>query len=241
MSYRHTDHTARRAAFTVHAVVPVKELVHAKSRLAARLSPTARRALALNMLCHVLGVLRAVSAQHLAKDSATLQTVWVVSRDPTALHVATQYGAMPLPDSSSGLNEALNQARHTAVQAGAAALLVVPADVPLITCADIAGLIAALQPEALRTPPDPRCVVAPNQYASGTNALGVTLPSSLPFQFGIGSFSHYLRAALQRGMHVQVYISPTLALDIDTPDDLAQARQQILQQQILDTPCHACL
>jgi 2-phospho-L-lactate guanylyltransferase len=230
-------------ALAVHAVVPVKELTHAKSRLSSHLSPVERRALALDMLCNVLKVLRAALDQQPALPHVRLQAVWLISRDPVALKLAAPYGVRPLHDDTDGLNRALHLAQEKVIQVSADALLVVPADMPLISGADVAGLLTAFHSSATPVLYGPVCVIAPNQHASGTNALGVTLPSSLPFQFGAGSFSCHLRAAYHLGMRVQVYLSPTLALDIDTPADLEQAQQTWRSQQnlLLDRPCQPCL
>jgi 2-phospho-L-lactate guanylyltransferase len=68
-------------------------------------------------------------------------------------------------------------------------------------------------------------VLSPDQTASGTNALAQSLPPPLPFLFGPGSFAQHLEAAQRLGLRANVYTSPTLALDIDTPADLERAIQ----------------
>lgn len=218
----------------VHAIVPMKELARAKSRLAGHLAPAEQRTLALAMLRRVVETLCAAGEpgpQPNSQPTAHLAVVQVISRDSLVLQAAAAWGAQPLaeaappPGVADGLNSALHQAQATAEQAGASALLVVPADVPLLTLADVAGLLAALQSVPPGRDTQGICVLAPNADQSGTNALGLTLPARLPFQFGHGSFARHRAAARALGLHVAVYTSPTLALDIDTPADLAQARQ----------------
>jgi 2-phospho-L-lactate guanylyltransferase len=197
----------------VHAAVPVKTLHQAKSRLSSVLSPAERRML-------VLAMLRAVVST-CCQAAPRIQTVWVVGKDAAVLEFAAQYGARALYDPTNDMNAALSLAAAAAVQSGAEALLVLPADVPLLTTADIAALLDPLQDAA----PAPACVLAPDQAVSGTNALALTLPPPLPFLFGPGSFARHLEAAQRHSLQTHVYTSPTLALDIDTPADLERAIQ----------------
>jgi 2-phospho-L-lactate guanylyltransferase len=202
----------------VHAVVPLKELAQAKSRLAPALAPAERSALALAMLRHVLDVLGELTRH------GVLRGVWLVSRDPLAQREAARRGAWPLHDATGDLNTALEQARAAAEAAGAAALLVVPADMPRLAPADVRGLLAALgAAQALQR--GPACVLAPDHALHGTNALALTLPSPLPFCFGADSLAAHLNAARHLGVSAQIFASPTLARDIDTPADLHTLRR----------------
>lgn len=202
----------------VHAVVPLKELAQAKSRLAPALAPAERSALALAMLRHLLAVLSELMEQDV------LQGAWLISRDPRARRVAAQRGAWPLDEAAGSLNAALEQARTAAQAAGAGALLVIPADMPRITPADVRGLLAALR-AAQAVWRGAACVVAPDHALSGTNALALTLPSPLPFCFGSDSLAAHLAAARRLGIGAHIYASPTLAHDIDTPADLHTLHQ----------------
>jgi 2-phospho-L-lactate guanylyltransferase len=200
-----------------HAAMPIKMLHQAKSRLSHALSPAERCVL-------VLAMLHAVVAR--CQAAPRIQTVWVVGKDAAVLDFAAQHGARALYDPTNDMNAALDLAAAAATQAGAEALLVLPADVPLLTAADIAALLEPLQDAA----PSPVCVFSPDQAASGTNALALTLPSLLPFLFGPGSFAQHLEAAQRLGLCAHIYTSPTLALDIDTPADLERAMQMQFPQ-----------
>jgi 2-phospho-L-lactate guanylyltransferase len=187
----------------LHAIVPVKNLEHAKVRLSSVLSPSERRMLVLAMLDDVLHALRAAPA---------VAHVSVISRDSTVLHAAAQHGAEAIVDRMPGLNEALTQAATHVAARGAAALLVLPADLPLVTPSDIDALSGALENE-------PGAVLAASRDG-GTNALLVRPPLVLPFLYGVGSLMKHMEAARQRGLGVEVVRSPGLALDVDQPDDL---------------------
>ena len=56
-------------------------------------------------------------------------------------------GATPLPQKSRGLNPALEEGRLWATGEGASALLVLPADLPLIEAEDVRGVLAAAKDE----------------------------------------------------------------------------------------------
>jgi 2-phospho-L-lactate guanylyltransferase len=187
----------------IHAVIPVKPLGTAKSRLAHVLNAHERRDLVLAMLADVLSTVAAAPA---------VARATVVSRDPTALALAAEYGAAALLDPTSSLNEALAHAASHAATHGAEALLVLPADLPLLTPADIGTLVAALAAP-------PAAVFAPS-HDGGTNALLVAPPEELPFMFGRGSLARHLNAARRHGMRAQLVYTPGLELDVDSPHDL---------------------
>jgi 2-phospho-L-lactate/phosphoenolpyruvate guanylyltransferase len=217
----------------LHAVVPVKDLPHAKSRLHPALAPDQRQSLVRDMLMRVIRTLQACRIAPCAANShapcaevavpaatlapATLSEIWVVSRDPEVLDLAAHLGARPLNETGFTLNSALEQARHAARAAGADALLVIPADVPLITCNDIGMLAGALADGA-------DLVIAPDEVEQGTNALGVWLSADLRFRFGPNSFRLHSADAAWNELIVTVCRSPTLALDVDTPTGLARFR-----------------
>ena len=117
----------------VWALVPTKELTLAKSRLAPLLEPTQRRDLVHVMLVDVLRVLLAAPG---------LAGVAVIGRAPSLLALAASQGALVLHDERGDLNGALAQGAAQLAERGASALLIVPGDVPLVTPADIAALLA---------------------------------------------------------------------------------------------------
>ncbi|MFP4438597.1 MAG: 2-phospho-L-lactate guanylyltransferase [Chloroflexaceae bacterium] len=201
----------------LHLVIPMKDLARAKSRLSEILPPDARRTLVLEMLRRVLATLLPGREHHGTVAPADIESVWIMSADPTILALTTELGARPLHDPTADLNAALEWARTVVTAAGADALLIIPADVPRITPADLAGLTASLQAGSA-------LVIAPDRAGHGTNALGLRLPSPLPFQFGPDSFAQHLETARRLGLTAQIYASPTLALDVDTPEDFTQYR-----------------
>ncbi len=200
------DPSVSPVAGGVVAVVPVKDLGRAKGRLAPALAPAQRRELVLAMLADVLGALRA------ARTIGALGGYAVISRDAEVLAFAGAQGAAPLHDRAEDLNEALAQAAGHYARRGAAGLLVLPADVPLVAPAEIARLTRAVS--------TPGIAVAPSRDG-GTNALLVRPPLALPFLFGVGSLARHLDAARARGLPAALFRAAGLSLDVDSPDDLA--------------------
>jgi 2-phospho-L-lactate guanylyltransferase len=196
-------------AMRLVAVVPLQALAGAKSRLAAALMPAERAALTLRLL-H--GVLDALAAPAVAERL-------VVSPDPRALAEARAAGAATLrqrlPTRGDALNDALAEARDWATARGADALLVVLGDLPLLTAADVAALVALAGADA------PTVVLAPDRHERGTNALLLRPPDAIPFAFGPDSLARHQAAATALGLPVRLYRAPGTALDLDTPEDLA--------------------
>ena len=195
------------------ALVPVKTLTEAKSRLAAYLSASERETLVLDMLYHVLGVLR---------KSELLEQITVVSPDERVLEHALVWGAQAMLEEEQGHNPALHAAALRARAAGTKALLTISADLPLLTAQDIRGMIA----RSARHP----IVLAPSREGTGTNALLARPPLAVPYLFGPHSFQDYVQAARQRQLSVSIYNSMSLAWDIDNIDDIDELRNHGLRE-----------
>ena len=189
----------------VYAVVPVKDLRGTKSRLTPILEPGARAGLTLYMMGRVV---RAIL-------EAGVGDVCVVSPDRIVLEEARRRGATPLLQESRGLNPALEEGRRRAQGLGASALLVLPADLPLLDAGDVRAVLE-------RAGEGPSVVISPDGAGSGTNALLVQPPDALPFAFGPESFEAHLEAARGRSLDVGVCERPHLAFDLDTAEDLVR-------------------
>ncbi len=192
----------------VFAVVPVKDLRGTKSRLEPVMDPLARAGLTLYMMGRVVRALL----------DAGVGGVCVVSPDGIVLEEAQGRGATPLVQKSRGLNPALDEGRAWAVEQGAAALLVMPADLPLLDPEDVRALLGAAGDP-------PSVTISPDGVRSGTNALLMRPPDAMPFAFGIGSFEAHLSAAHERGLDVTICERSHLAFDLDTAGDLAQLNE----------------
>jgi 2-phospho-L-lactate/phosphoenolpyruvate guanylyltransferase len=192
------------------AIVPVRSIEGAKSRLGEPLDPEERGDLVLALLQRT--VQSAASARGVAG-------VVVVSKDPGAIAVARAAGVEGLMQRTEGLNEGLAEARDLA---GATAILVLPADLPNISAAEVARLVDAGGEMATHEPERPVVVLVPDQHGSGTNALLLAPPAVIPFMFGESSrFAHAAAARAAGASYAEV--TGALAFDLDTPDDLLAA------------------
>lgn len=190
---------------SIWAIVPVKPLRRAKTRLANVLTPEQRYQLASMMLRQVLSVL-----QNAPQVAGTL----VISRDTEALAIAREMGARTIQESSaSDLNPALTRATEIIRVWGAGAVLIVPADLPFVNEADIASIAAMGRDE-------PCIVISTDVVRSGTNALLVRPPGLITYAYGEESYQYHSEAARRAGAAVHVYESERLMLDIDVPEDL---------------------
>jgi 2-phospho-L-lactate guanylyltransferase len=194
----------RDSAVKTYAIIPVKPLARAKSRLSRTLKAPTRAALVRSIFSRTLDVIAQVER---------IDGVIVVSRDLTILELARQRNAVALMESDSGLNPAITQAAHWAQAHDARSVIVIPVDLPLITSADLDTLIDRAVEE--------RCVViAPDRREDGTNVLLVRPPDAIHFAYGASSFNAHRAQAIECGLIVHEYRSPTTAFDIDVPGDL---------------------
>ena len=190
----------------VWAVVPVKELNRAKERLAAVLPPERRRALMLAMLEDVLTALAATPG---------LGGLAVVTVDAAARRLAEHYGARIIEiGARDGHSGAVAAAARLLAAKGYSGMLTVPGDIPLVTPAEITQLLAEHRPA-------PAFTIAPSRDERGSNAIICSPPDAVPLRFGEDSFFPHLRAAEACGIRPTVLRLPGIALDVDTPEDLA--------------------
>jgi 2-phospho-L-lactate guanylyltransferase len=199
---------------SLHAIVPLRGASSGKSRLGLALDAEEREVLILGMLAATLDVLQAwpaVAAAHLVTDDQ--QTLAAVRRARPGLNLVAE----PL---GGGLNAALRAARDAALEGGATAILILPADLPLLSVAALEALLEGA--DAAVAAGEGRAVVAiaPADARRGTNALLVSPPDLIEPQFGDASLELHLREAGAAEASVQLVIDPALGFDLDTPDDL---------------------
>lgn len=194
---------------TLWAIVPVKPLRRGKSRLASALSIGEREALGRSLLTHTLETL-----QSCGRVTVTL----VVSHDLQALALARRCGAHTVGEGRKApLNRSLDAAGRMARRLGAQAVLVLPADLPLLNAADLATLIEGAG-EA------PVAAIVPDRRGAGTNALLLRPPGLIEYAFGTDSFTAHRARARAAGARVEVFDLPGLRLDLDLPEDLELLR-----------------
>jgi 2-phospho-L-lactate/phosphoenolpyruvate guanylyltransferase len=194
---------AARTARTI-AILPVKSFGTAKQRLADVLGGGARNALAQAMFSDVLGTLRHVPQ---------LDEIAVVTADRAAESAATGKRVTVLNDSAqTGQSAAALIGIRHALAMGYERVLLVPGDTPLLQPSEVAALIDA-----------PRgVVIVADRHGTGTNALVLSPPDAIEPAFGPDSFARHTAAAKAADVACHAEEVPGLALDVDTPGDLAE-------------------
>jgi len=196
---------------TVLAVLPIKSFDQSKQRLAAELPAGPRRAITEAMFADVLTALR---------RAASIDEIVVVSSDNAAQQMAGSHGASVLEDAGGGHSGAAGVGIAHALEVGAERVICVPGDCPLLDPAELDALLA--HPVSGRS-----ALIIPDRHGTGTNALVLTPPDALTPSFGEDSCDRHYRLATDQGATPEVLPVGSLALDIDTPDDLAALHETL--------------
>jgi 2-phospho-L-lactate guanylyltransferase len=150
------------------------------------------------------------------KEIPDIESVLVVSRDSAALALARDHGARTVQEKGAPeLNVALERATIIARTYATLGVLILPADLPLISSEDIREMLT-------RVGEPPVVVVAPDRHHDGTNALLVCPAGLIEYEFGPGSFQRHCDRAKRAGARLEICEFPALALDLDLPEDLAE-------------------
>lgn len=186
------------------AIVPVKRFGAAKSRLAGSIAGGIRPELAEAMLTDVLAALA---------SAAALERVIVVSGEPAARKAAERLGAECLDDpADDGHSPAALRGIAAASEAGARCVALLPGDCPLVLAEEVDRALGGMTEGTV--------VVVPDRHGSGTNGLLLSPPEAIVPSFGPASRERHLGLARDAGKTAQVDEIPSLALDLDTADDL---------------------
>lgn len=188
------------------AILPVKRFEHAKQRLAEELTANARRALVEAMYSDVLVALG---------QTRSVSGILVVTVDRLAQRIAGGHGASVLPEPERGHNPAAAAGVRLVRDQGVKRVLLVAGDCPLADPGELDALIS--RPAGERS-----ALIVPDRHGTGTNALLLTPPGALPPSFGPGSAQRHLAEASRAGAVGELVEVPSLALDVDTPEDLAE-------------------
>ncbi len=169
--------------------VPVKPFGVAKARLSPILDGPARSRLGISIAARTLGVVAKVGRSA------------VITGDAGVGDWAAALGHAVIWELPGGLDGA---ARALVASAGGHPWLLVHADLPRLSEADLHAAVLALTVDG--------AVIAPSSDG-GTSLIGGS--GNVPFSFGPGSFQRHLAAM----PHARVLVRPGLALDLDTPAD----------------------
>jgi 2-phospho-L-lactate guanylyltransferase len=194
-------------------LLPIKDLTHAKQRLAGVLTPEERFALAQAMLADTI---RAVCGVRRASK------IFVVTNYSPAMLVAEQNGWEILREELQiSESVSVDAASRQCERRGITAVLRLPLDVPLVQASDIDELLAV---ECAA----PGVVIVPSRDGTGTNAILRTPPTLFPSHFGSGSFARHCGEAQRASAQVFVRRNARLEMDVDDETDLRALAQHEL-------------
>lgn len=185
-----------------YILIPVRPFEEGKTRLATVLGPAERTALNRRFFDHVFGV---------ACQAVGPARCIVVSRSAEVRDLAERAGARAVVEAGNDLNAALTQGAGE-VPAGEA-VLVLSTDLPGLGVDDIEAMIKAGERADI--------AIAPDAPARGTNALMLRRVDLIPFRYGPDSFAAHIEAAAVAEVTIERVYRPGLAMDVDTPDQLA--------------------
>jgi 2-phospho-L-lactate guanylyltransferase len=188
---------------TVFVIIPVKRLDDAKSRLSVLLTDDERKQFCLTMLEDILRTV---------KSTAGIHQIVVISKAPEVSNITKNFEATYLDESKNGLNEAVSEAINWCIRKEATSVLILPADIPLVTPTDLDRMLALRGKAAM--------VISPSKNGKGTNALLLTPPNVCETFYGPSSFQKHIEEASERKISFCKFKSSRIALDIDTVNDL---------------------
>ena len=182
---------------TRYAVIPLKGLSNAKSRLQHALSGSERAKLVISMAQHVIDTVSAVA------DVTCLAT---------PEHRTEFKQVLEVKDAGEGLNMALRTAWDALSPQSSDICLSINADLPHLTREEVERMFALSEADNV--------VIAPDMLRVGTNAIAVRNPATFKFSFGESSFLRHVSASHNSGRQSVICDSHGLALDIDETPDL---------------------
>ncbi len=193
------------------AVLPVKRFGAAKQRLAGNIGSTHRAELAAAMMADVLEAIGAARA---------IERTIVVTSEPRAIELAREAGAEMVADPDAGGHSGAALAGIArARQLGAATVVLLPIDCPLLEPRELERLLTGM--------PERYVGIVPDRHGTGTNALALSPPDAIEPSFGEGSCARHVAAARAAGIPFGVEELSSLALDLDTPADVVALTREL--------------
>jgi 2-phospho-L-lactate guanylyltransferase len=193
------------------AILPVKRFGAAKRRLGS-IPDRDRARLIEAMLADVLGAIT---------EAESVERVIVVTGERRADRLAlrhAQRATTPIEvlrdPEDAGHREAATLGIIRSIALGAECAALLPGDCPLLEESELDDALARMRPG--------RVAVIPDRHGTGTNGLLLSPPDAIGPAFGPGSRERHVDLAERRGMEAAVEELASLALDLDTPDDLAE-------------------
>lgn len=204
--------SARKSRERVAVILPIKPFDDAKERLATGLDPTQRKMIAEAMVRDVFAALG---------RAREVEAVVVVSAEPRIGEIAGQLAAAVITDQRTGHSDAAKAGVRWAIEQDFDLVVMLPGDCPLLDADELDELIRRTRAD------DVEFAVIPDRMGTGTNGLLIAPPGAVEPAFGPGSRQRHLAMGLAAARRTAEHNVPSLALDLDTADDLVELAEYL--------------
>lgn len=193
------------------AIIPVKRLDSAHSRLSESVPARERRRLAEAMFQDLLAKIR---------RSRSIDDAVIVTSDPAAARHARWLGHSVLErERDAGHSDDAAAGARWAKAQGAERVVMLPVDCPMLDPAELDAHLGDTPRTAL---------IVPDRHGTGTNALVLCPPDAIVPAFGPDSCARHISRARAAGISFALERLDSLALDLDTAEDMAKLRDALL-------------
>ncbi|MHA1358865.1 MAG: 2-phospho-L-lactate guanylyltransferase [Candidatus Helarchaeota archaeon] len=199
-----------------YTIIPIKSLVNSKKRLESFLAPADRRALVLALLKDVLTAVT---------RSKFTDGILLVTPDTEIIEIIKKWNISKLQflleTKELGTNEAVQFAINWCLKRPITSILIIPADLPLISPENVDDLIQLGANNY-------SIIIAPSQRKDGTNAFYQRPPNLIPVWYGDNSYQKNLATISNHNLQFKIIENPAFALDIDLKIDLIEYQKKAI-------------
>jgi 2-phospho-L-lactate guanylyltransferase len=191
----------------IAAVIPMKSLHSAKSRLSNILTAQQRKNLAMYLLDATIKEL---------KKSNFISEIIIVSNDKALKQYSCINNLKFIKDSDEGVNQAVILADKYCIDKGINANIVIPQDLPFISAKEIDKICTISNKYH-------KCIIiCPSKRFDGTNVLFRKPPDVIKTHYDNNSYMNHLKEAYKFKIPVESLDIVKLRFDLDTKEDLLE-------------------
>ena len=191
----------------IAAVIPMKSLHSAKSRLSNILTAKQRKNLAMYLLDATIKEL---------KKSSFISEIVIVSNDEAVKNYSCINSLKFIKDSNEGVNKAVNLADKYCIDNTINANIVIPQDLPFISVKEIDKICKISNKYQ-------KCIIiCPSKRFDGTNILFRKPPGVIKTHYDDNSYMNHLKEAFKFKIPIECLDIVKLRFDLDTKEDLLE-------------------
>ncbi len=191
----------------IAAVIPMKSLHSAKSRLSNILTAQQRKNLAMYLLDATIKEI---------KKSCIISEIIIVSNDKAVKNYSCLNNLKFIKDSEEGVNKAVILADNYCIDNGINANIVIPHDLPFISAKEIDEICTMSNKYH-------KCIIiCPSKRFDGTNILFRKPPDVIKTHYDDNSYMNHLKEAYKFKIPIESLDIVKLRFDLDTKEDLLE-------------------